>query len=233
MKQITFQIISDIHLEKKKYENNILMNPIKSKYLILAGDIGNPLKNNYKEYLKYCSYHYERTFLISGNHEYWNNTIERCDKLIDQICSSLNNVYYLNNSFYDLQLFSKKIRIYGSTLWSYAIENPSIISYDNKLIKDFGFHKRNALFMRSYLNLRKNPSDIIITHHSPSFNLINKKWKNSDSRYLYASNLDHLLNENKYWICGHLHDYNVLCKNIIINCCHDEYKEKIIYIDLD
>jgi hypothetical protein len=42
--RIKFQIISDIHLEKIKYNNNsILEHSIKANNLILAGDIGNPL----------------------------------------------------------------------------------------------------------------------------------------------------------------------------------------------
>ena len=94
--KIRFQLISDIHLEKRKYKNNtILEHSVKANNLILAGDIGNPLKSNYKEYLKYCSDQHQKVFLITGNHEYWHNSIEETDKLIQQICSPYKNIYFL------------------------------------------------------------------------------------------------------------------------------------------
>jgi predicted phosphohydrolase len=232
LNNINFQIISDIHLEKKKYNNNILYHPIKADNLILAGDIGNPLKYNYKDYLKFCSNNYKRIFLISGNHEYWHNTIEDTDNLIKQICSSFNNVFYLNNNFFEFEENFRKVKLFGGIMWSY-VNNSNIYSTDNILIKNFNFHKRNSIFINTLNNILSKNVDIIITHHAPSYYIIDNKYKGFHNNSLFANNLDFLLNKNTYWICGHLHEYNNLHKynNLIINCCHDNYEEKIINLD--
>jgi predicted phosphohydrolase len=229
--RIRFQVLSDIHLEKKKHNNNILVHPIKANNLILAGDIGNPLKYNYKEYLKFCSDQYQRVFIISGNHEYWKNTIEGTDKLITDICSTFKNVHYLNNNFFEFQENYRKVRLFGGIMWSYVYET-NIHSMDEELINGFDFHKRNTIFMETLKRLKSKQSDIIITHHSPSYRLIHKKYEGLNNNCLFATNLEYLLNDKTYWICGHLHEYNNTPFNkLIINCCHQEYQEKIIELD--
>jgi predicted phosphohydrolase len=226
--RIRFQILSDIHLEKKKYNNNILIHPIKANNLILAGDIGNPLLKNYKEYLKFCSDQYQRVFIISGNHEYWKNTIEDTDKLITDICRTFKNVHYLNNDFFEFQQNYKKVKLFGGIMWSYVYDK-NMYSIDNILINGFNFNKRNTIFMETLKKLISKQSDIIITHHSPSYKLIHNNYNGLYNNCLFATNLEYLLNDNTYWICGHLHEYNTTSFNkLIINCCHEEYCEKVI-----
>jgi predicted phosphohydrolase len=228
--KIKFQIISDIHLEKKKYNNKILEHPIRATNLILAGDIGNPLLPNYKEYLKYCSKQYLNVFLITGNHEYWHNSIEDTDRLIQQICSPYKNIYFLNNRFFDFNENNRSIRIFGGIMWSFIPYNLlNIQSGDNIIIKNFNFNIRNDIYLNTLKNIILKKSDLIITHHSPTYNVIPKKYENYKQKCLFASHLDNILNIPKYWICGHLHN-NILYKNVIINCCDEEYKEKIIEI---
>jgi predicted phosphohydrolase len=226
-----FQILSDIHLEKKKYDNKILEHPIKARNLILAGDIGNPLKSNYKEYLKFCSAEYHNVFIISGNHEYWKNTIEGTNKLITDICSTFKNVHYLNNRFIDLEENNRKIRLFGGIMWSY-VNDKNQYSMDNLLINGFDFNQRNTIFVDTLKMIKSKESDIIITHHSPSFQLVHSKYVGLKNNCLFATNLEYLLDDKKYWICGHLHEYNKTPFNkLIINCCHDGYQEKIIELD--
>ena len=61
------QYVSDLHLEKKINNRSIIA---KKPYLILAGDIGYPFQNNYKNFLLHMSYIFNKVFLIAGNHEY-------------------------------------------------------------------------------------------------------------------------------------------------------------------
>jgi predicted phosphohydrolase len=228
--KIKFQIISDIHLEKRKYKNDLILeHPIRANNLILAGDIGNPLKPNYKQYIKYCSHNYKNVFLISGNHEYWHNTIEDTNKLITQICATYPNINFINNRFIDFFENNRSVRLFGGIMWSYVNLPNIVISSDNALIKDFTFNNRNYIFFDTVKNIISKKSDIIITHHAPSFNVISKKYVNYKSKFLFASHLDHILHMSKYWVCGHLHE-NENYKNIIINCCDNDYKEKVIEI---
>jgi predicted MPP superfamily phosphohydrolase len=231
-KKISFQVLSDIHLEKSKYKNlDILIHPIKADNLILAGDIGSPLKSNYKEYIKFCSENYKRVFLVCGNHEYWVNTIENTEIIIKDICKKYNNIYLLNNKCIEFEENYRKYKIFGSTLWS-LVDNSKLYSMDNNLIHNFDFVKRNKLFMETVKNINSNSYDIIITHHSPTFQIIQKRLKGMNNNQLFASKLDHLIRNSKYWICGHLHDTEVsIYDNLITNCVHNEYKDNIIYLD--
>jgi len=51
-----------------------------------------------------------------------------------------------------------------------------------------------------------------MTHHLPSFDCIPESRKQHKMNPAYASNLNELILSHpkiKYWICGHLHDFNV------------------------
>jgi len=41
---------------------------------ILAGDIGHPYELNYDIFMEFISKNFKKTFVISGNHEYYNTT---------------------------------------------------------------------------------------------------------------------------------------------------------------
>jgi predicted phosphohydrolase len=229
--KVRFQVISDIHLESYKYNNTFLKHPIKANNLILAGDIGNPLKENYKDYLHYCSYNYDNTFLITGNHEYWYNTIDKTNDMINKICNKYKNIHFLNNQVIELIENNNKYKILGGTLWTY-IQDLNLSSLDNRLIKEFNFDKRNRLYIDTKKNLINNYYDLIITHHGPSYKLIHPIFHSYKYSQLYVNNLDNYLYNTKYWICGHLHYYNTNNKdNIIINPCHNDYKDEIIELD--
>jgi predicted phosphohydrolase len=233
--KIRFQVLSDIHLEKRK-DNSILSHPIKAKYLILAGDIGNPLKKNYFDYLKFCSDQYHKVFLITGNHEYWKNSIHDTHSLIYNFTKQYNNIHFLNNQHINFYHNNRLITIFGNTLWTW-IDTP-INSSDNILIKDFDFYTRNSIFLETIKKISSKHADIIITHHPPTFKLIHNKYQNYNFKNLFASNLDHLLCYSNYWICGHIHEFNDLSKygdrnldKIIINPCPEEYIEKVFDLD--
>ena len=68
------QYISDIHLETRKQTAPFksILEPV-AEYLVLAGDIGNPITPIYEEFLKYCSDNFVTVFYVLGNHEYYNS----------------------------------------------------------------------------------------------------------------------------------------------------------------
>lgn len=83
---IKFQLCSDIHMQSStdKYNRPV---PQKGKYLLLAGDIGSVghpnsrIQHNhntkYRTWLAEKCGRFERVFLIAGNHEYKQNTIQQ------------------------------------------------------------------------------------------------------------------------------------------------------------
>ena len=80
----TIKIVSDIHLEfypsYRKVKKLFTLfkrddDPKKSgitRILGLLGDIGNPYRKSYQEFLLNVSKYYDYVLIIAGNHEYYN-----------------------------------------------------------------------------------------------------------------------------------------------------------------
>ena len=207
------QYISDIHLE---YREEIPLIPKVGNNLALLGDIGNPFKDNYTEFLKYTSVNWDRVFLLAGNHEYWQSqhNYDEVNKKIKEITQQFNNVYFLNNQLYELENYT----IIGSTLWSKIDKEPTVRMGDDTCIKmnnkPITFSELNNLHtnsvncISSQINQNKKPI-IVLTHYLPSYDLIIEKYQTKRYKPYYdrfASRLDHLLKDPvKFWICGHSH----------------------------
>jgi hypothetical protein len=83
--------VSDLHLERKIKRNIVADKP----YLLLAGDIGYPSDNVYRDFLHEMSYKFDKVFIIAGNHEFDKlndkNDITPVINTINEICESKNN----------------------------------------------------------------------------------------------------------------------------------------------
>jgi predicted phosphohydrolase len=91
---------SDLHLEFR--ENTLYLQenplPVNGDILILAGDILLFGKNKLKQhpFFDWCADHFQETYIIPGNHEYYGET-ELSDSLTDFEYFLRPNVRYLNN----------------------------------------------------------------------------------------------------------------------------------------
>jgi predicted phosphohydrolase len=221
------QYFSDLHLER--HNNLKFMSLIKTvaPVLILAGDIGDPNKSLYKDFLKIISKNYDKIFLISGNHEYYNKTIEETDNKINEICNSLKNVCYLNNTIENYNGY----QFVGTTLWT-KLNNEKIITRDLINIKDLTKEKYNLLHKKSYDfidNSIQNKKSIVITHHVPSYNFIDKSYLHHHNYHdIFYSNSDKLIRKPIVtWIYGHTHKpYNGLYNNVKMRCNPIGYPEE-------
>jgi len=127
--------VSDMHLELRPNLNYNKLFQQSAKYLILAGDIGNPVKEKqaYTNFLKTASSHFQHIFYVLGNHEYYNNQripmFDMKDKIC-HICSQFPNIHILDNNTYELD----NITILGATLWSQALMTESVYCNDYRMI---------------------------------------------------------------------------------------------------
>ncbi len=230
---------SDLHLEflpqlksgwvEKLLKNNStdLTNSI--DVLVLAGDIGDPFSTMYKEFLIQINQLFPRTYLITGNHEYYNKnkksqSIESIDLIIKDIIESLSlsNIKFLSNSYDDWGGF----RFVGSTLWSKIINQRYLIN-DFEIIKNMTVQKYNSLHLESknfieQTILSSELPIIMITHHLPSYSLIDPKYAScGEYNQCFASDLDHLITSPiKAWFYGHTHTPNYKIVNQIHMCCN-------------
>ena len=208
---IRIRYLSDIHLEF--YKNLPLKLFLKNNgedICILAGDIGDPCSGLYKNFIAHISKTFKKTFVIPGNHEYYNNTIKETNIYMEDFFDNFDNVSLLNNNY---EIY-KNYCFVGSTLWS-MITNPGKKINDIYKIKDFDIQKYNELHFKSYhyLNsiIKEKENIVMITHHLPSKLLINEKYKGSEFNQWFANDLDHLIDKEKIsaWFYGHTHDPSV------------------------
>ena len=117
IKHMKIQYASDLHLEFDANTKFLSENPlqVKGDILVLAGDIllfGDKLMNEHP-FWDWCSDHFAHTFIVPGNHEYYN----RVDVLatLDHFTFPLRkNVTYLNNR----SITMGDVELFFTTLWT-------------------------------------------------------------------------------------------------------------------
>ena len=232
------QYLSDVHLEFMSKPPKI---KVMAEVLCLAGDIGYPFSGIYREFLIKMNTDFKKVFLIAGNHEYYNidkygaHTMEIINSMIQSIIVNhkLTNVTFLNNTWEEYN----NVLFVGTTLWS---KIPSANINDICLMNDFKqiegltydtynlLHYKSCSFIADTLasiekgDVYKNPNKkiVMMTHHLPSFNLIDEKHAYSDTNCFYASKCDQFFTAPiKAWIYGHTHTPNkTLINNIQFVC---------------
>lgn len=230
----TFQVLSDLHLE---LDPHFHINEVTAPYLILAGDIGIPTSHIYKDFITECSQLYSKVFLITGNHEYYDSSIDEVDKYIILLCKSFTNVIFLNKSYYDI---TPTLRIIGTTLWSHISsknkERVNFLIQDYKRIEGFipsinnELHDEDVIWIaEQILNARNNKKElIVVTHHAPlTTNTSDPKYAVNCLNNAFATDLMELLcYPIKLWVYGHTH-YNNMQKigSLILTCNQRGYTD--------
>jgi hypothetical protein len=185
-----------------------------NEVLILAGDIGYPTKSYYKEFIQYVGSQFQQTFVILGNHEYYNKEgygMEEIKSTAKRICNEVPNVKLLDNETVQYNGYC----IVGSTLWSH-ITNPAYPINDVYSIPNMTVNRYNKLNKESVHFLTEtvenNDNCIIITHHLPSNQFIDPKYKTRQylpyNQWFYSdmdSFIEKYQNKIKLWFYGHTH----------------------------
>lgn len=219
---MTFQIISDTHLECSVKSLHDMID-VKADIICLLGDIGSPFQSTYVDFLKECSDAYKHVLVVSGNHEYYNNQgydMACIDEGIEGLCKKFKNVHYLNNKTFIVD----GVQFIGSTLWSELPQDKKhqvaamyndynyIYYTPNKLLQaddtNIMFAK-NKQFIQDSINygFTNNLKNVVLTHHTPSFNFCNPKHDNSLFKFGLSTELSHAFDGKYiiYWGCGHTH----------------------------
>lgn len=216
----TFQYSSDLHLEFLEQEKEEFEDIIKpsAENLILAGDIGYPSQKIYEKFIEYCSNHFKKVIVISGNHEYYGRIMDETEKEIREITNKFPNVSYLQNECLELP---NNILVIGATLWTnipetkksevkvgmsdyYKIyKNPKeLISVEDTC----EYHKTSVSYITNTIIKNLNKKIIVVTHHLPSIKMIDKKFICNSYNSAFYTYLDHLITKPIVaWIGGHTH----------------------------
>jgi Icc-related predicted phosphoesterase len=211
------QIASDLHIETS-CEN--VPDPANYIYpnadvLVLAGDIGSLYKiDQLRGFLEKLSELFQAILYIPGNHEFYTipnydpisyNALKLRLKYLEQTIENLhilnrNSVRINNTCIVGCTLWSNPkskvpsfiVRIHGMNTKIYSCNHEHDLRYIKKMIK---YCKSKKLKL------------VVVTHHPPSYKALIGAKKKKRFEFLYASNLDHLLdgNDMRLWICGHTH----------------------------
>lgn len=213
---MSIQYISDIHLELMSPQNvSKFMKQFKpiSDVCILAGDIGNPFTESYKNFLKFLNDSFKKVFIIAGNHEYYKNSVEGTKHQLKEVAKPYPNISILDNSYEDYDSY----RFIGTTLWTEVTE-PQYTINDINNIKSLSVESYNNLHYDCVKFLKESivPNSIIITHHLPIYALTDPKYKvgfMAKYNQWFNANLDDFIKENsqhiKAWFYGHTHTRSV------------------------
>lgn len=211
---------SDLHLEHmdatelKTFLQKMNTVPITDNTVcLLAGDIGHPRNPHYDLFFQNIHRHFPKTFVIPGNHEYYSvtrtNTIEQTNAWMEDYFQKYENITLLNNSW---EIY-KGYCFIGSVLWTH-IFNPERTITDMGAIPDFNVEKYNALnktcveFLQEAIH--SNERCIVMTHHMPSEQLIDPKYKNSTLmpyNQWFFCDVEYLFVKDRVtaWFYGHTH----------------------------
>lgn len=212
------QYCSDLHLEFKENKSFLTNNPIQpsGEILLLAGDVVPfALKDKHNDFFDFVSANYESVFWVPGNHEYYHYDLgEVKNPLYEKI---RENVFLVNNQ----TLPYKGVNLIFSTLWSaispqhewdvqQSVSDFTVIKLQGKKFTTADFntlHQTDCAYLKTALNANNSKTNIVVTHHVPTFLNYPEQYKNSKINEAFATELyDFILHSNAaYWIYGHHH----------------------------
>ena len=214
------QYASDLHMEF--YDNSVFLTrgPFKvaGDVLVLAGDTL-LLKDfgifRIHCFFDWCADNYRETFLIPGNHEYYQEEFSLYPDSWE-ICLR-DNVRIMENR----SVVVDDTEFILSTLWSHIPMNAwprlkagmsdfHLIRYGGKSLTATTYnalHKRDLAFIKTAVSASKAEHKVVVTHHVPSRLLVAPEYKNSSlesgftvdlTEYIEGSGVD-------LWVYGHSH----------------------------
>jgi len=212
------QFMSDLHLEFEKNIHKSLKLPVPSggaDVLVLAGDIH--VGTEAWEWINKAAKNYKKVFFVYGNHEFYNHDINQVRSLFPPMLAS--NVTVMDNAVEEFE----GVNFIGTTLWAnmqdrafYAMNDSRIIytsaalPYEGR--KNLTLENVHDMFVENsnfiFANTKADMKNVVITHHAPSFEMIDtRRYQDNSMNTGYATDLLSLMDEGEVdlWISGHTH----------------------------
>jgi Icc-related predicted phosphoesterase len=205
-------VVADVHMEcdaKKSYQHHLRHIPA-TEVLVIAGDLGNPNKRNFSQFLRACADRHALVVFVPGNHEHWHMDM----RSLEALCDSVNVVMLQNGT-----LTYKGVTFVGSTFWTglrtargQPVPDADLASMnDTRHIpgltrqKWLQWHERARAFVAD--SLARFPRCVVVTHHSPTFLSTRPCHRLLTVCGCYASHCDALFDSPSLlaWVHGHTH----------------------------
>jgi predicted phosphohydrolase len=215
---LKLQYASDLHLEfpeNKEFMRKFPLQPV-GDVLVLAGDIVPfAIIDKHKGFFNYVSDHFDATYWLPGNHEYYHFDIATKSNVFNEKIRS--NVFLVNNTL----VIHNNTRLIFSTLWSHiSVANLWQIERsmnDFSLIKHGKYrfsaeqynelHKESVAFIQDDLKLAKESNVTVFTHHCPTFLNYPQQYKGDALNEAFAVELFDMIESSSIecWVYGHHH----------------------------
>ncbi len=216
---LKLQYVSDLHLEFLANKEYLKLHPLQpvGEVLILAGDIVPfAIIEKHKDFFSYVSDHFETTYWLPGNHEYYHYDVTQKSGTLNEKIRS--NVFLVNNT----SVVHENAKLIFSTLWSHIspghqwkIERSL---NDFHLIKHQGYrfsaelynqlHAECLAFIQNELKTVQKEKIAVFTHHCPTFLNYPEQYKGDVLNVAFAVELHDLIESSniEYWAYGHHHN---------------------------
>ena len=217
---MTFQYLSDLHLEFQSNNDFMKRNPVKpvAEILLMAGDIVLfKSLGKHNDFFNYLSDHFKAVYWIPGNHEYYHyhDAATKCGVLNEKI---KDNVFLVNN----VAIPTGNVMLIFSTLWSVirpayqwqierGVSDFRVIKFDGYRFSCDRFnelHKKSREFLEATLQQTESrEKSVVVTHHVPTFLNYPEKYKGDMLNDAFAVELFDLIETNgpAFWIYGDHH----------------------------
>jgi predicted phosphohydrolase len=212
------QYASDLHLEFQENKELLRTRPLKSAgdILLLAGDIV-PISqmHEHSDFFDYLSDHFELTYWLPGNHEYYHSDISEKGGCLNE--KVRDNIFLLNNT----SILIRNVNLIFSTLWTkisslnqFEIQllypDFRVIRYGGRVlnIEQYNLMHDSCLsFLKKEFAEGKSGKTVVITHHMPTFLNYPEEFKGAVLNEAFAVELFDLIEASgpDYWIFGHHH----------------------------
>jgi len=210
------QYASDLHLEfRGAVAWPTLLRPV-APILVLAGDLGNPQCQEYRNFLHWSSRNWAHVIVIAGNHELYNKKHASAWKHIaaelistrderlaacEEVSKAFTNVHFLQQKRVDIN----GIAFLGCTLWT-DLSSPTDASTAIQGMNDYNYisikekqkatpadttkwHQEDRAWLSTELsacNEMGTPA-VVVTHHVPSRRLISPRFQHSPLNCCFAA----------------------------------------------
>lgn len=216
------QYASDLHLEFQENSEFLALHPleVKGDILVLAGDThvfrGKSWENH--PFFDWCAEHYQQTYIIPGNHEYYDR-VELCERFDDYEYCIRENVHYINNR----SVMIENTEFFFTTLWTIippaelvavqmGLTDCHRIKYQGRSFtsQDYeALHQKCVEWLSGALSTSIAKHKVVITHHQPTLCISDPRFTSSPINSAFAVDMDTFIEhcDAEYWIYGHTH-YN-------------------------
>lgn len=232
-------------------------------YTLIAGDIS--ANHNIRKQFFEMHSNMQGAF-VEGNHIVYNNDKKGLNEHILELKNDYSNtsMKYLENDYIEIEDYIivgaclwTDFNLYNAQAWSLANARRTMNDYNWGYWKDedrlrmlvpndiLQLNAESFNYIKTIVEKFKDNKIIVLTHHCPSEQCCDRKYRGSHTNSYYASNYDNFIANNpqiKLWICGHCHskkDFMLGDTRIIMNpigykcenCSSKEDWNKIINID--